>query len=297
LYRKTDRDFKATDKDSEELTAIELAEPLSEFVLSSLNFHISACPEDAVTTNAISRTFLLLHLLLQDSAGNSSLWPITTREAFTGVTGTHVTPKTFTDIEARLDPSKAGAGRGEVGGAGSFDAAFCHLRRVLFWLEITCSSNLAEERMDDLFKGLTAYRDDQVYSTLSTEHSNYSLCPSFDNSPRPLQEDMLLLFTWSIISDYAVRPLQTDIYSLGLFARAGRHNICDIIYIRIRIHLHMHLHIHIHVHIHVQTHMHVHIHIHTQIHVQIHIQIRIQIHVHIHIHTLVRACVRAYLCM
>jgi hypothetical protein len=25
-------------------------------------------------------------------------------------------------------------------GAGLFDAAFCHLRRVLFWLEITCST-------------------------------------------------------------------------------------------------------------------------------------------------------------
>ena len=74
--------------------------------------------------------------------------------------------QTFSDIESRLDPTMAaaasvGVGVGAGGGGGSFDAAFCHLRRVLFWLEITCSTTEVEDRMRALFNGLTAFRDDQ----------------------------------------------------------------------------------------------------------------------------------------
>ncbi len=64
---------------------------------------------------------------------------------------------------ARLDPSVAcAAAEGGEGAGGefdhnqkkTFDPVLCHVRRVLFWLESTCSNDFTEARMKDLFQGL-----------------------------------------------------------------------------------------------------------------------------------------------
>ena len=114
------------------------------------SFHISRCAEDGATPSAISRTFLLLHLLLQDAAALPALWPITP------LTPARQPAESFTDLVARLDPSMAcAAAEGEEGAEGEFDPVLCHVRRVLFWLESTCSHDVMEARMKDLFQGLT----------------------------------------------------------------------------------------------------------------------------------------------
>ena len=114
---------------------------------------------------AVNRTFLLLHLLLHDAAATPSLWPISARLDRPGDNRTDVTARTFADIAARLDPSCAFS---NLEGGAVFDAALCHLRRILFWLEITASSNAADERMQDLYRGLMAFRDDQHRAAADT---------------------------------------------------------------------------------------------------------------------------------
>ena len=153
LYKKTFAHSEGMEElekmDMKEL--VEFGKPLSEFVFAALSFHIDRCAEDGVTPNAISRTFLLLHLLLQDAATIPALWPIN------GTQATRAAPQSFHDIVSRLDPSMAYSGGGD-GDEVDFDPTLCHLRRVLFWLESTCSNNVVDERMKDLFQGLTAYR-------------------------------------------------------------------------------------------------------------------------------------------
>eukprot|EP00288_Rhodomonas_lens_P014512 CAMPEP_0177700752 /NCGR_PEP_ID=MMETSP0484_2-20121128/6257_1 /TAXON_ID=354590 /ORGANISM="Rhodomonas lens, Strain RHODO" /LENGTH=175 /DNA_ID=CAMNT_0019211963 /DNA_START=261 /DNA_END=786 /DNA_ORIENTATION=+ len=49
---------------------------LAEFVIRALDFHLGSCVEGGLLPSAIAKTWLLVHILFYDSAGNLALWPL-----------------------------------------------------------------------------------------------------------------------------------------------------------------------------------------------------------------------------
>eukprot|EP00960_Hanusia_phi_P054088 762538-Hanusia_phi.AAC.7 len=92
LYKSTARDLDASEN------PLQVAQPLAEFVMQALDFHLAQIEGKDALYSAIGRLFLLLHFLFYDTAGSPYLWPLSSlRNARGKASG-------FSDLESMLYP-------------------------------------------------------------------------------------------------------------------------------------------------------------------------------------------------
>uniref|UniRef100_A0A7S4NVR7 Uncharacterized protein n=1 Tax=Guillardia theta TaxID=55529 RepID=A0A7S4NVR7_GUITH len=163
LYKSTARDLDATEN------PLQVAQPLSEFVMQALDFHLAQMEGKDSLYSAIGRLFLLLHFLFYDTAGSSYLWPLSPlRNVQTKAAG-------FSELESMLYPPSSMI----IADDDSFDPALCHLRRILFWLESDCVGiKELEEQLDQWFRGISGMRSDSKKLEFSEELLTLQGCSS-----------------------------------------------------------------------------------------------------------------------